>query len=205
MVDVCKSCSRSMRIQARGMCTRCYRHQLFVENPTYAANYRAQATEAKRQRRLADETWREKERARDRNRNLTRSYSGNCSLCQAEGCVAKGLCRRCYNRVRMQELRAANPEIGKPSAKQLERLRRNAETIRAAKGSPCSDCGGSFPPECMDLDHVRGEKLFNLSNSGSRSHAAVLEELAKCDVVCANCHRIRTRTRAKARGRNGMV
>lgn len=153
-------------------------------------------------RRREDEIWRENERARDRAR--TRTYSGNCKLCGADGCVAKGLCRRCYGRTRMQERRAENPELGKTSPRNLERIKRNGDAIRAAKGRPCADCSGTFPAECMDLDHVRGKKLFNLSSSGTRSHEAVLEEIAKCDVVCANCHRIRTKARANAKGRKGM-
>jgi hypothetical protein len=63
------------------------------------------------------------------------------------------------------------------------------------KFRPCADCGGTFPPECMDFDHVRGEKLFNLGQCSGRSIVALGAEIAKCDVVCANCHRIRTRRR----------
>lgn len=79
--------------------------------------------------------------------------------------------------------------------------RRNAEKnrvlreyIHQLKAQPCADCGVSFPPECMDFDHVRGVKCFDVSkpNSlGKRFH----EEIAKCDVVCSNCHRTRTHRR----------
>jgi hypothetical protein len=46
----------------------------------------------------------------------------------------------------------------------------------------------------MDLDHVRGKKLFPLSaaSSQNRPMAEVETELAKCDVVCSNCHRERS-------------
>jgi hypothetical protein len=201
----CASCGRNMKLQARGLCRTCYRHQRFIENPVYAANHRAQEREAKRQRRLNDQEWAEKERARDRAR--TRTYSGNCELCGDPGVVAKGLCQRCYGRTWMQARRAANPAAGEAEvARNAKRIMENSAAIRAAKQSPCADCGGQFPPECMDFDHIaeRGPKLFNLSKSGTRVLQAVLDEIAKCDVICANCHRIRSRARAKARGRNGM-
>lgn len=78
--------------------------------------------------------------------------------------------------------------------------------LHRMKAAPCADCGGTFDPVCMDFDHRPGEhKAFTISgNPGGRSLDATLAEIAKCDVVCANCHRIRTlRTRdhrAKCRG-----
>jgi hypothetical protein len=50
----------------------------------------------------------------------------------------------------------------------------------------------------MDFDHREGEtKLFNLSSAWVRGGLSkIKEEIAKCDVVCANCHRLRTYRRA---------
>ena len=64
----------------------------------------------------------------------------------------------------------------------------------ALKDGPCTDCGGRFPPECMDWDHLR-DKKFDLANANTRSPASILAEIAKCELVCANCHRIRTKGR----------
>ncbi len=66
------------------------------------------------------------------------------------------------------------------------------EKLNLLKDVPCKDCGGRFPPACMDFDHVRGEKSFNLATALSRGWSKVLLEVEKCDVVCANCHRLRT-------------
>ncbi len=72
-----------------------------------------------------------------------------------------------------------------------ERLR---QFIIEAKQAPCADCGNDYPWYVMDFDHRHGEKEFNLSDAthNGRSLETIKEEIAKCDVVCANCHRIRT-------------
>lgn len=73
------------------------------------------------------------------------------------------------------------------------RIRANQALLRAAKDVPCADCGKRYPPYVMDFDHVRGEKVANLSKMVTNSsESAIRAEIAKCDVVCANCHRKRT-------------
>lgn len=67
--------------------------------------------------------------------------------------------------------------------------------------TPCTDCGRLYPYFVMDFDHVpgRGEKIGDLSRmvSGTYSWESILLEIKKCDVVCANCHRIRTFDRGR--------
>jgi hypothetical protein len=75
---------------------------------------------------------------------------------------------------------------------------RNRALIVAEKSVPCFDCGRLFPTVCMDFDHVSGEKKGGLSELKTRcSTEAVIAEMAKCQVVCANCHRIRTHLKRK--------
>lgn len=64
--------------------------------------------------------------------------------------------------------------------------------IDIIKSRPCLDCGLQYPPYVMDFDHVRGKKSFQIGQSKCRSRDKVLAEIAKCDVVCSNCHRLRT-------------
>jgi len=62
-------------------------------------------------------------------------------------------------------------------------------------GKPCTDCGRTYPPEVMQWDHLPGtQKLADVSLI--RSRGAILAEIAKCELVCANCHAIRTFQRA---------
>jgi hypothetical protein len=58
----------------------------------------------------------------------------------------------------------------------------------------CADCGYRGHPRALDFDHVSGTKLFNIGgvNRDSKPMNALLAEMAKCEVVCANCHRIRS-------------
>lgn len=71
---------------------------------------------------------------------------------------------------------------------------RRTDFIRSLKeGKPCIDCGFVGHPCQMDFDHVRGKKRFTISSTvHSISYKDLLTEILKCDVVCANCHRLRT-------------
>lgn len=70
------------------------------------------------------------------------------------------------------------------------------ELMLKQKDVPCTDCGERFPYVCMQFDHVpeRGPKVGTV-NSLLKEEAAFWLEIAKCDVVCANCHCIRTSSR----------
>ena len=58
--------------------------------------------------------------------------------------------------------------------------------------TPCFDCGGNFRYYQKDFDHL-GAKVYNLGTQGKKLNEVTLRiEMAKCDVVCANCHRART-------------
>ena len=88
----------------------------------------------------------------------------------------------------------------KRSAQQRQRYARINKLIEEIKDVPCQDCGNTFPPECMDFDHARGEKSFTIGQMKAHySRRRLLDEIDKCDVVCANCHRTRTKKR-----RNGI-
>lgn len=74
---------------------------------------------------------------------------------------------------------------------------RKRALLRQLKNVPCADCGGSFHYCQMDFDHVRGEKRGDVSKLTGASLAVLLEEVSKCSVVCANCHRQRTHARGQ--------
>lgn len=84
-----------------------------------------------------------------------------------------------------------NPD--KALAPRLTRKQKIRELKNKAKDVPCMDCGIKYPPYVMDFDH-HSDKSFELAGASSRflSIKKVIMEIKKCDVVCANCHRIRT-------------
>ena len=87
------------------------------------------------------------------------------------------------------------------TAKKAERRRQQRDFINAVKSVPCKDCGVAYPPWVMEFDHVRGQKLCNLSVLARKtvSWETIKTEIAKCEVVCANCHRQRTHDRESLR------
>jgi hypothetical protein len=71
---------------------------------------------------------------------------------------------------------------------------RAAYLIDYFRTHPCADCGES-DPVVLEFDH-QSDKLFCISQGlRDRSWQSVLDEIAKCEVVCANCHRRRTARR----------
>ena len=65
---------------------------------------------------------------------------------------------------------------------------------------PCADCKVAYPYYVMDFDHVRGKKHANVMELvPTLSKKKIDEEIAKCEIVCSNCHRIRTHMRKMAK------
>jgi hypothetical protein len=61
------------------------------------------------------------------------------------------------------------------------------------KGGECQRCGGRFHPQVFDLHHRdRSQKDFSVS-SYRKWTDAVVAEIDKCDLLCANCHRLEHR------------
>lgn len=70
--------------------------------------------------------------------------------------------------------------------------------LAALKDVPCADCGNRYPACVMQFDHVRGEKVGDVASMKWVAVERIRAEAAKCDVVCANCHSIRTHERRGA-------
>ena len=89
-------------------------------------------------------------------------------------------------------------EIGRVRSRQHGTV----ELLRDLRSRPCLDCGGVFAPYQMDFDHRDASaKRFRLTEGGAmlRPMRVILDEVAKCDIVCANCHRVRTQRRHATR------
>src|SRR5712664_4689438 len=81
-------------------------------------------------------------------------------------------------------------ELANAKRSRKTRVAKQKSFVNFLKAAPCQDCGNTFPPECMDFDHVRGDKTTEVSALlGFASLERLQLEIAKCDLVCANCHR----------------
>lgn len=131
-----------------------------------------------------------------------------CRLCKIEkplsefpskhkkiGAPLRSYCYECQREYCRQHYRN-NKEVYNQRRYERQRTRRDRYrkmVVAYLREHPCVDCGES-DIRVLEFDHVRGVKVANVAEL-SRSVVAwrrVEEELAKCDVRCANCHRRKT-------------
>lgn len=101
------------------------------------------------------------------NQSLRRQYDRTCVVCDQERSLRRSSERQVHHRAEL-------------------------DRIKVSRG--CADCGYNAHAAALDFDHLPGsQKRIGVA----RMHAwfrwdDVLEEIEKCEVVCANCHRVRT-------------
>ena len=98
-------------------------------------------------------------------------------------------------------------QSSKRAARQVNNRKIINDYIREIKETtPCSDCKVSYPYYVMDFDHVEDGKSFDVSGhtKHTRSIDKIKEEIDKCEVVCSNCHRVRTFQRLMNGRYNGV-
>jgi hypothetical protein len=119
-------------------------------------------------------------------REFHNSRTGQFSYCRE--------CRRAYDRRYYQE-RGKAARRGRQRRRMLEA---RAWMAALKKGVPCADCGQIFPVWVMHWDHLPGyHKVGSISEMvGSRSRTITIAELQKCELVCGNCHVLRTISRS---------
>lgn len=99
--------------------------------------------------------------------------------------------QRAYQKARQKYVASA-------TARRLKRY----ELLEALKKNPCSDCKQTFHPTAMEFDHLpEHEKIDSITAlvTHGASLEAILLEVAKCELVCANCHRVRSAQRREKR------
>ena len=108
-----------------------------------------------------------------------------CRACRAE------YGREHYLRNRQRYI---DQEAARKRDRRIERTHRLLEYFR---DHPCVDCGET-DPIVLEFDHL-ADKDFDIGTSlDRRPWEAILAEIAKCEVVCANCHRRRTAIRRQS-------
>ena len=77
------------------------------------------------------------------------------------------------------------------------RSRERRKLLNSLKDKPCTDCGIKYNPWVMQFDHVRGVKKAHVNTLLTRKLSILMEEIAKCELVCSNCHAERTHSRGQ--------
>ena len=106
------------------------------------------------------------------------------------------ICRECSNK-HARQYYASNRvhHLANVMKNKHKYVQRNQQFIlRYLSWMCCKDCQ-TTDIRVLEFDHIRGQKKRNVSNLISQgwSLSSIKQEIRKCDVVCANCHRIRTR------------
>jgi len=112
----------------------------------------------------------------------------------------QSVCRKCQNDVSKKHYEANKESYKQRNAKRREKVR---DYLIQTKSVPCLDCSKMYPHYVMEFDHL-GDKDFTIGEF--RVHGFALNrikaEIAKCEIVCSNCHKERT---WKRRNNTGLV
>jgi hypothetical protein len=153
-----------------------FRRKEYERHKVYRKTHEVQVREARRK-------W------RANNRDRARAYERKYYALNREKFRAK---HRAYAQQHPSKVKATN-------AKQRERYKPVQAAINALKlKMGCCDCGYNTNPVALDFDHVRGKKTFNVCYLTYNLKRA-LAEIEKCELRCANCHRIATHNRRRAK------
>lgn len=95
------------------------------------------------------------------------------------------------------DCRSRNPEKWKArnTAEVIGRMRKRKTLLVKLLGGKCFDCRRRYPSCCFHFDHRNPKsKKYNLARILNYGLSTLLSELVKCDLVCANCHAVRSTT-----------
>lgn len=99
-------------------------------------------------------------------------------------------CKICHRKYVNEHYRKNKKYYKDKAKKQNKKVYKLIKELK--ENTPCADCGRQYPFYVMDFDHLK-DKLFNVSWLAKTGQSKKLrEEMRKCEIVCANCHRERT-------------
>ena len=126
---------------------------------------------------------------------ITKQRHHICKMCHKQAARAHYLANKDKAKDQARSWSARNPEKRKAVARKSasKRQKANKQVAVDYKGGKCTDCGGVFPLCCYDFHHLDpNQKDLHLSIAlTAKGFDFCKEELDKCVLLCANCHRIR--------------
>ena len=104
------------------------------------------------------------------------------------------VCHREYRKAHYQENKPYYAEKARRNTKRYKKVARDYVWDLLSRSS-CADCG-KCDPRVMEFDHLR-DKEHDVGSMISAGHSVetIKAEIEKCEIVCANCHKIRTSDR----------
>ncbi|MDE2425612.1 MAG: hypothetical protein KGO96_06860 [Elusimicrobia bacterium] len=144
---------------------------------------------------------------------LTKSRSGLCDECKKQKwrkyaqktnkdpkTIAR---RRKYIKTNREYYREKNKEWHSKNKEYLKQnkypkirakiVKRKVEIQKYKESIPCKDCGIKYNYWVMEFDHIRDKKYeISFMINSTHSDKTIWEEIAKCELVCTNCHKVRT-------------
>ena len=109
-----------------------------------------------------------------------------------KGSGYQSYCRSCSNKVQKKYYKDNKQDFIDKARVRKEKLRDRIRKLR--EENPCVDCGKYYHYCQMDFDHIEN-KSFEISRGVSelgKSWDSLKNEISKCELVCSNCHRLRT-------------
>lgn len=105
-------------------------------------------------------------------------------------------CRPCHSAYHREHYLANKARyIAQAAANKITlRRERTALLLEYFQTHPCVDCGET-DPLVLEFDHLRDKSFEIAAGIIDHSWGRILAGIAKCEVVCANCHRRRTARR----------
>lgn len=117
--------------------------------------------------------------------------------CKIVKCGLRSKCKQCctdYTRSYRSTITGKKKHKKSQKASWLRRRTKARQFIREYLSThPCVDCKESRW-QVLEFDHVRGKKLHNIATMviSGRTIIRLQKEIEKCEVRCANCHRLKT-------------
>jgi hypothetical protein len=126
----------------------------------------------------------------------------HCEIEQDESCFAfknktKGIrhakCKSCQRKYTAAHYRGNKESYRESNHRKGRAVREYVQTLKST--TPCTDCKQTFHFSVMEFDHIGDDKVCTVSSlvyTRNLSWSRLKAEIAKCELVCANCHRMRS-------------
>jgi len=108
----------------------------------------------------------------------------------------ESICKSCKSTYQKERFKQNSEYRRKQKEHRYANVNRNREYVYSIlQQSKCIDCAEARW-QVLEFDHVKGQKIASICDMirKGRSISSIDDEIAKCEIRCANCHRLKTAT-----------